>query len=163
MEPLLGIRSIRDSKSKSISDRLARDEASYRGGAMGTRIEKEEEDRFEAGIGEGGAFSSKMAEKQPIERTVWEFRSEEMMLAERAAEAAARSAASSEGLAAELLAEAEVAPSTPEQEHIAHQEASEPAHDHTALPSHQRSNARTTFRFVDTSSTKPKSSVRRKR
>lgn len=149
MEPLLGIRTIRDIKSNIISDRLARDEASQRGTMMGSRVEREEEERYEAGIGQGGSFSSEAAEMGSLERTVWEFRSEEMTMEERTAEAAARQAVSHDGMAAKLLAEAEAAPSTPEQKDA------RPVQQSRQDPSHEHRTPRTVFRFVDTSNTQP--------
>lgn len=148
MEPLLGIRTLRDAKSKIISDRMARDEASQRGATMGSRVEREEEERYEAGIGQGGAFSSETAELGSLERTVWEFRSEEMTMEERTAEAAARQAVSHDEMTAKLLAGREAAPPSTESKQDIRSTSQGNGH-----PSQKHLTTRTVFRFVDTSGT----------
>ena len=83
MESLLGVRRpLRDSsKAQSVLDK---DAALARDDVPGTVVEREEEERLDAGIGSGGAFGIPMAQERAegIERTVWEFRSEEMVEAE---------------------------------------------------------------------------------
>lgn len=60
MQPLLGVREDERYDTQS------------------TRIETEEEVRFEAGVGAGGAFGNMVEQERSegMERTVWEFREE---------------------------------------------------------------------------------------
>lgn len=69
MEPLLGV-------SRRRAYEPTPDEESPNHISVG--IEREEEDRFEAGIGAGGPFGNMVGQvgNEGIERTVWEFKDE---------------------------------------------------------------------------------------
>lgn len=147
MEPLLGVEPpVRsEGKKQSVIDAEA---AQYREEIPGTAIEREEEERLDAGIGEGGAFGNMVKQKRAegIERTAWEFRSEELVMMEKQAEA--KAAAGAETEAEKLVAEQEAAPSTPDQVH--HKDA--PVVDKVKqLPSRTVRPNKTKYRFVDTS------------
>lgn len=152
MEPLLGVeRPKRDSaRPQSVLDR---EDAERREELPSTGAEREEEERLDAGIGEHGAFGSlqqpetKNRRAAGIERTVWEFRSEEMMQAEKAAEA--KAAAGKVTAAEKIVAEQDAAPETPEHAHAkAVEDAERPA---MAKPAKTVKTEKSKFRFVDTS------------
>jgi hypothetical protein len=140
MEPLLGVETAQrnDGKKQSIIDREA---AQLREGIPGTVAEREEEERLDAGIGRGGAFGNSRNSEKSIERTVWEFRSEEMVMAEKAAEA--KAAAGAETGAEKAVKEQEAAPDTPDQVHVEIKE-------EKVLPK-TKAVKRGNFRFVETS------------
>jgi hypothetical protein len=140
MEPLLGVEaSPRDANAKKQTI-LDREAAAVREAIPGTAIEREEEERLDAGIGGGGAFGDANDVPSNVERTVWEFRSEEMVMREREAEA--KAAAGAETGAEKAVAEQDAAPDTPEQVHVQVKE-------EKVLPS--KSVKRGKYRFVDTS------------
>jgi hypothetical protein len=153
MEPLLGVRSPIGPRTKAIDVSLEREETTSRLLHPSTSVELQEEERWDANIGEGGAFSDRVAQekREGIERTVWEFRAEEMVLAERKAEQAAREAVGGKGETAERVAEADATAETPEQAHThAHAHA---VKERKELPSRTASSgAKAPFKFIDTSS-----------
>jgi hypothetical protein len=151
MESLLGARSPINKKTMSIDAVLERTEATARDLHPSTGVERDEEQRWDANIGQGGAFGNRAAQgsREGVERTVWEFRDEEMVLAERVAERAARESVKSKGGVAELVAEADAAPETPEHAHQHAQAVRKTKRESpsTTAPSGHKS----PFRFVDTS------------
>jgi hypothetical protein len=151
MESLLGARSPINKKTMSIDAVLERTEATARELHPSTGVERDEEQRWDANIGQSGAFGDRIAQdsREGIERTVWEYRDEEMVLAERVQERAARESAKSKGGVAELVAEADAAPETPEH---AHQHAKSVRGVKRESPSTTvPSGSKSPFRFVDTS------------
>jgi hypothetical protein len=108
MESLLGARSPINKKTMSIDAVLERTEATARDLHPSTGVERDEEQRWDANIGQGGAFGNRAAQgsREGVERTVWEFRDEEMVLAERVAERAARESVKSKGGVARARASA---------------------------------------------------------
>lgn len=145
MEPLLGVEPApTDNRKQSVVDREA---ARLREEIPGTAVEREEEERLDAGIGKGGAFANMVKQNQAegIERTAWEFRSEELVLAEKVAEA--KAAAGAETVAEKKVKEQEAAPDTPDQTH-AQAEVVDVA---KKLPSKTVKPGKTKYRFVDTS------------
>lgn len=146
MESLLGVRRpLRDSsKAQSVLDK---DAALARDDVPGTVVEREEEERLDAGIGSGGAFGNPMVQERAegIERTVWEFRSEEMVEAEKAAEA--KAAAAVETDAEKKVAESEAAPEVPDQpKHV-----EEVKVELKERPAKVVRPGKTVYRFIDTS------------
>lgn len=137
MEPLLGAMPLRNPRTNAIEPGLEREEASSRGAHPSSGVERVEEERWELGIGQGGVFADRATNERSegIERTVWEFRSEEAEIESE------RSKGASKGLAA--------GPSTPELDKVA--EALEPEAKAKWSPSLvTRQSSKKAFRFVDT-------------
>lgn len=118
MEGLLGVKSPVNPHTKSEDAARERDEATTRASHPSGGIERVEEDRWDAGIGSGGAFGdrSTQAGSEGIERTVWEFRDEETEMREKRAVKEAGAAKAKPGVRAvaeEVLA-AQAGSTTPE-------------------------------------------------
>ena len=93
MESLLAVESTSDprSKQKQFSERIQREATQLRNSHRSTSVEKEEEQRWEAGVGSGGAFGDRVRQgkAEGIERSAWEWRDEDAILeANRVMEAA---------------------------------------------------------------------------
>jgi hypothetical protein len=79
MEPLLGSPSL-------VQARWSRDDGAARaGGNESVAAEADEERRWMAGIGEGGAFGNRNKEEEGMERTVFDWRGEDDLLDAKAA------------------------------------------------------------------------------
>ena len=119
MEGLLGVKSPLDPMTKSADNARERDEATQRAAHPSTGVERVEEDRWDAGIGQGGSFGDRasQATSEGIERTVWEFRDEETEMKEKRAmkeaELAAKAKPGVRAVAEEVLA-AQAGSATPE-------------------------------------------------
>jgi hypothetical protein len=118
MEGLLGVKSPVDPRTKIEDAARERDEATSRAAHPSGGIERVEEDRWDAGIGSGGAFGDRatQAGSEGIERTVWEFRDEETEMREKRAVKEAGAAKAKPGVRAvaeEVLA-AQAGSATPE-------------------------------------------------
>lgn len=85
MEPLLGVRTPISPRTRQHDPALARELDLAHEAHPSTAAERLEEQRFDAGIGEEGAFGQRTREstKPSIERTVWEFMDEESALLEK--------------------------------------------------------------------------------
>lgn len=126
MEGLLGVRSPLDPISKKTDAVRERDESTSRALHSSTDVERIEEDRWQAGIGKGGAFGNRTSqvEREGLERTTWEFRDEETEVRER--KVAAKTAGSGPAVkqATDEVAAAMAGSDTPEaqrvQEALAH-------------------------------------------
>lgn len=79
MEPLLGVQSLVESRWSRNERGIARDTSDS------TTAEIEEEKRWDAGIGQGGAFGNRNVEDKSWERTVFEWRGEDEHLDAKAA------------------------------------------------------------------------------
>jgi len=79
MEPLLGVQSLAESRWSRNERGVARDSGDS------TTAELEEEKRWDAGIGQGGAFGNRNIEDRSWERTVFEWRGEDEHLDAKAA------------------------------------------------------------------------------
>jgi hypothetical protein len=77
MEPLLGAFGGIDSVTRQYSERLQRDSTLEREQHESTLVEREEEHRLETGVGQGGAFGSRIVTEHGIEKVAWEYRSED--------------------------------------------------------------------------------------
>jgi hypothetical protein len=81
MEPLLGVMSGVDARTRQYSEKAQRDATLERETHPSTLVEREEEHRSDTGIGEGGAFAPRggyvNSPDSGLERTVWEFRDED--------------------------------------------------------------------------------------
>lgn len=121
MEDLLGVRSPLNPRTKAADAVRERDEATTRALHASSNVEQIEEDRWDAGIGRGGAFGQRttQTEREGIERTVWEFRDEETEVREK--RAASTSDFSSQGLkqAVQEVAAAQAGSDTPEAQRVA--------------------------------------------
>jgi len=92
MEPLLGTASGLDARTRQYSERAQRDATMERETHPSTMVEREEEHRFEAGVGEGGAFAERSkhdSSREGIERPVWEYRNEDEVVRAKAGPTAA--------------------------------------------------------------------------
>lgn len=83
MEPLLGAFGGIDSVTRQYSERRQRDSTLEREQDMSTVVEKEEEARYDQGIGQGGAFGSRKTAEKGIERVAWEYQNEDETIARR--------------------------------------------------------------------------------
>ena len=79
MEPLLGVQGLAESRWSRNERGVARDTSDS------TAAELEEEKRYDAGIGQGGAFGNRNVEDKSWERTVFEWRGEDEHLDAKAA------------------------------------------------------------------------------
>jgi hypothetical protein len=145
MEPLLGVQPLRNPQTQVIEPGLERAEAASRGSHASTGIERVEEERWDAGIGAGGAFADRVATERAegLERTVWEFRTEESQVEEEGVES---------GHVEEGLKELAAAPSTPEHDKVTAAVNAHPEEKKKVEKVKVRS-AKVAYRFVDTSST----------
>lgn len=130
MEDLLGVRSPLNPKSKTIDAARERDETTSRALHPSSNVERVEEDRWEAGIGRGGAFGHRTSqvEREGLERTVWEFRDEETEMRERKA-ASSKEIGDRDGVrqAVQEVAAAQAGSDTPEAHRIASELANPPS------------------------------------
>lgn len=144
MEPLLGTLPLRNPRTKTIEPGLEREELASRISHSSTGIERVEEERWDAGIGQGGAFADRVSteREEGTERTVWEFRTEESEVEEKGVKA---------GKVQEGLKQLAAAPSTPESDKVVAAVQPHPKEKKSSEKIKQQS-ARVAFRFVDTSS-----------
>ena len=82
MEPLLAVHTAIDPRTKQYSERIQREAAQSRETHPSTNVEREEEQRYEAGVGSGGAFGDRLEQSKTegIERSAWEWRDEDAVL-----------------------------------------------------------------------------------
>jgi len=94
MEPLLAVHTAIDPRTTKHNERIQRDFALARESHPSTGVEREEEQRFEAGVGRGGAFGDRdtQGKSEGIERSTFEWRDEEGVLASNEAKEAATEA-----------------------------------------------------------------------
>ncbi|RXK35672.1 hypothetical protein M231_07045 [Tremella mesenterica] len=98
MQPLLGVapafRSPRRASSSVENEAAEREMIQLRHEDTTATLERDEESRFEAGIGGGGSFGDRVAQRgaEGLERTVWEFRGEDEVVEAMASEQAGRRA-----------------------------------------------------------------------
>lgn len=153
MESLLNVRSPLDPKSKTADSGRERDEATSRAMHPSSAIEMAEEDRWNAGIGRGGAFGNRstQVEQEGLELTAWEFRDEAAEVEEKKAAAKqTRSVTDAVKPAAVEIASAEAGSDTPEAHRIADALANPPSldtSDRSTAPSVQAGR----YAFVDVS------------
>ncbi|ODO08411.1 hypothetical protein L198_00141 [Cryptococcus wingfieldii CBS 7118] len=109
MEPLLGVRTPINPRTKKYDVAIARDIDMAYESHPSVSAERLEEQRFESGVGQEGAFGDRSRESaQPgIERTAWEWRDEEKALEDRrllaAKEAEVKQQPGHEGIVHEVL------------------------------------------------------------
>ena len=82
MEPLLAVQRLFDPRTNQPNAKLQRENAQARELHPGTGVEREEEHRFETGVGDSGAFGdhAQRGASERIERSVWEWRDEDTVL-----------------------------------------------------------------------------------
>jgi hypothetical protein len=150
MEPLLDVRSPIDPKTKSIHATLERVEASDRQTHPSSIAEKNEEERWDAGIGQGGAFGKPLADRQRegLERAVWEFRAQESVVEERRV---VREATKGEDEGEAVVAAEAAGLETPN----TIKRAKTVTEESTEMPSQVVQASKTAYRFIDTSSKRP--------
>ncbi len=94
MEPLLAVPTAIDPRTKQYSERIQREAVQTREAHPSTGVEREEEQRWEVGVGSGGAFGDRKCQgKEGMERSVWEWRDEDAVLEASEAMEAAKEAA----------------------------------------------------------------------
>lgn len=170
MEPLLAVQTTVDPRTRQYSERIQREAAQTRRSHPSTSAEKEEEQRWESGVGLGGAFGNrvKQGNTKGIERSAWEWRGEDAVLKataametareqakEAAGEAARNSQTKAEGnVAVKEMPAAEEAFPTPLTEVLKPADAISHRLSAASLPSKSvdaSSEKSTLYRFVDTS------------
>lgn len=167
MEPLLAVHTAFDPRTKQYSERVQREAALIRESHPSSSVEREEEQRYEAGVGDSGAFGDRMMRGQTegIERSAWEWRNEDAVLGASAAMEAAKEAgragsklAAGSGEGERILVEvhaAEEAFPTPLLEVVEAAEQLRNQPTQAALPSTTvgtDAQKTTVFRFIDASS-----------
>ena len=165
MESLLGVETGFDPRSKQYVERIQREATQLRVSHPSTSVEREEEQRWEAGVGGGGAFGDRVGQgkAEGIERSAWGWRDEHAILeanrvmeavkeaAKQAAEVSAKSGDPVVGEGSRVLGEvaaAEEAFPTPLSAKIRATENPTRTASQQSLPEQTSG----TFRFIDTSS-----------
>lgn len=165
MQPLLGVQSAIDPRTRQFSERLQREEALSREVHPSSRAELEEEQRWDAGIGATGAFGDPTRKtNEGLQRTIFEWRDEDDTIAAVQAEEDARSAA--KNAAQELAQSGDQTSAAEEAETIVDSEhfptprsgaAARPKKESALLASRQlpetvvKTSKQRVYRFIDTS------------
>ena len=161
MEPLLAVHTSTDPRTKQYSERIQREGAQLRGAHPSTTVEREEELRFEAGLGAGGAFGdrNRHGKKEGVEKPAWEWRDEDAVIegAETAGDTkTAVKAVGAQGEGAKVV-EAEEAFPTPLTRQI-HREVEDAlervtrkAGQNPSVPTGTLGQTKSAYRFIDTS------------
>ncbi|WVQ83511.1 hypothetical protein IAT38_005652 [Cryptococcus sp. DSM 104549] len=164
MEPLLGVMTPLNPVTRKFDPVRAR-ELDRMEKHPSVAIEQVEEQRWESGIGEEGAFGTRSEAKQGgIEKTTWEWRDEEAVVEDRArlaaTEAAIKSRPDHKNLAAEVINQEVSAASfftTPASEQFAEKQARDEA---IRLAGENKGTVVNGVRVIDTSITKGKEHLR---